>query len=384
MVSDALLQMGYRWLDRGLVPDFVLRRVIRALLRQRLREIDQGSFEANHARKMKWIEDVRARVQIAELTEKANEQHYEVPTKFILTTLGPYAKYSSCLYPTGKETLAEAEVLMLESYCQKAQLKDGQDVLDLGCGWGSLSLFLAQKYPNSRITGLSNSTTQKVHIDATAKARGLTNLEIITADVNTHDFAGSKYFDRILSIEARFLILSLYLHRLTAIQMFEHMKNYQILMAKVASWLRPTVKGKTVESDEALVFIHIFCHRTMPYHFEEDDGWMAQNFFSGGTMPSHDTLLYFQSDLTLVRSWYLPGTHYSRSLEDWLKLQDMNAKEGLKELREDALANGRTEADAVAMFHRFRVFYMACSELFNMDKGQQWGVGHYLFKKPAV
>ncbi|KAJ7497735.1 S-adenosyl-L-methionine-dependent methyltransferase [Mycena latifolia] len=364
MVSDALLQIGYRWLDRGLVPDFILRRVIRALLRQRLHEIDQGSFEANHAAKMKWIEDVRARVQIAELTEKANEQHYEVPTEFILSTLGPYAKYSSCLYPTGKETLAEAEILMLESYCQKAQLKDGQDVLDLGCGWGSLSLFLAQKYPKSRITGLSNSSTQKAHIDATAKARGLTNLEIITADVNHYDFAGSKYFDRILSIE-----------------MFEHMKNFQVLLAKVSSWLRPTVKqDKALDSGEALLFIHIFCHSTTPYHFIEDDGWMAQNFFSGGTMMSHDLLLYFQSDLTLVRSWYIPGTHYSRSLEDWIKLQDKNAKAGLKVLREDAAAKGRSMEEATATFHRFRVFYMACSELFNMDKGQQWGVGHYLFR----
>ncbi|KAJ7451795.1 S-adenosyl-L-methionine-dependent methyltransferase [Mycena galericulata] len=364
MVSDTLLQIGYRWLDRGLVPDFVLRRVIRALLRQRLREIDHGTFEANHAAKMKWIEDVRARVQIAELTEKANEQHYEVSTQFILSTLGPYAKYSSCLYPTGKETLAEAEILMLESYCQKAQLQDGQEVLDLGCGWGSLSLYLAQKYPKSKIIGLSNSSTQKIHIDSTAKARGLTNLEIITADVNTFDFAGSKHFDRILSIE-----------------MFEHMKNYQVLLAKVSTWLRPTVKQETsVDADGPLLFIHIFCHRTIPYHFEEDDGWMAQNFFSGGTMASHDTLLYFQSDLTLVRSWYIPGTHYSRTLEDWLKVQDSNAKAGLKELKEDAAGKGRTTEDAIATFHRFRVFYMACSELFNMDGGQQWGVGHYLFK----
>ncbi|KAJ6625751.1 S-adenosyl-L-methionine-dependent methyltransferase [Mycena sp. CBHHK59/15] len=361
MVSDALLEVGYRWLDRGLIPDFILRRVIRALLRQRLREIDQGSLEANHAAKMKWIEDVRSRVHIAELTEKANEQHYEVSTKFILSTLGPCAKYSSCFYPTGKETLAEAEVLMLESYCKKAQMKDGQDVLDLGCGWGSLSLFLAQKYPKSRITGLSNSTTQKAHIDATAKSRGLTNLEIITADVNAHDFAGSKYFDRILSIE-----------------MFEHMKNYEVLLAKVSTWLRP--REKAVDVDEALLFVHIFCHRTTPYHFEVDDGWMAQNFFSGGTMPSHDLLLYFQSDLTLVRSWYIPGTHYSRTLEDWLKLQGSNSKAELKELREDAKLKGRTAAEGTATFHKFRVFYMACSELFNMDRGQQWGVGHYLFK----
>ncbi|KAJ7212259.1 S-adenosyl-L-methionine-dependent methyltransferase [Mycena pura] len=366
MVSDALLQIGYRWLDRGLVPDFVIRLAIRALLRQRLREINHGSFEVNFAAKMKWIEDVRARVQIAELTEKANEQHYEVPTKFILSTLGPFAKYSSSLYPTGKETLAEAEVLMLESYCEKAQLKDGQDVLDLGCGWGSVSLYLAQKFPKSRIIGLSNSSTQKAYIDSTAKTRGLTNVEIITADVNTFDFAGSKYFDRIISIE-----------------MFEHMKNYQALLAKISTWLRPTIEKKTVDTDEALLFIHIFCHRTTPYHFEDDDGWMAQNFFSGGTMLSHDLLLYFQSDLTLVRSWYIPGTHYSRTCEDWLKLQDSNAKVGLKELREDAAVKGRSEADATATFHRFRVFYMACSELFNMDKGQQWGVGHYLFKRPA-
>ncbi|KAJ7646866.1 S-adenosyl-L-methionine-dependent methyltransferase [Roridomyces roridus] len=362
MISDSLLKIGYRWLDRGLVPDFIIRRVIRALLRERLREIDHGSYETNHAAKMKWIEDVRARAQIAEVPEKANEQHYEVPTAFILSTLGPYAKYSSCLYPTGKETIAEAEICMLESYCEKAQLQDGQDVLDLGCGWGSLSLFLAKKYPNSRIVGLSNSSTQKAHIDATAQASGFTNLEIITADVNTFDFAGSRHFDRILSIE-----------------MFEHMKNYERLLAKVSTWLRP-VSPNEKSGAESLLFIHIFCHSTIPYHFVEDDGWMAQNFFSGGTMASHDTFTYFQTDLTLIQSWYIPGTHYSRSLEDWLKLQDRNAKVGLEDLKRDAAEHGRTPEDAVATFNKFRVFYMACSELFRMDGGQQWGVGHYLFR----
>ncbi|KAF7305739.1 S-adenosyl-L-methionine-dependent methyltransferase [Mycena chlorophos] len=348
MVSEALLQIGYRWLDRGLVPDFIIRRVIRALLRQRLREIEHGSFEANYAAKMKWIEDVRVRENIAELTEKANEQHYEVPTKFILTTLGPRPS-------------TRREVLMLESYCEKAQLKDGQDVLDLGCGWGSVSLFLAKKYPNSRIVGLSNSTTQKAHIDAMAKERGYTNLEIITANVNTFDFAGSRDFDRIISIE-----------------MLEHMKNFQVLLAKISTWLRPK---KAAEDEDSLLFIHIFCHSTTPYHFEQEDGWMAQNFFSGGTMMSHDLLTYFQQDVTLLRSWYVSGTHYSRTLEDWIKLQDRNAKVGLKELQADAKANGRTPEDALATFHRFRVFYMACSELFNYDGGQQWGVGHYLFKR---
>ncbi|KAG5638322.1 hypothetical protein H0H81_000740 [Sphagnurus paluster] len=263
MALQSFLNVGYDLLDKGLVPDFIIRRVIRALLRQRLREIDNGSFEANHVAKMRWIEQVRARERIADVPEKANEQHYEVPTKFILSTLGPFGKYSSCLYPTGRETLAEAETFMLESYCEKAQLRDGLDILDLGCGWGSLSLFLAQKYPNSRITGISNSATQKAHIDATAKERGLTNVFIITADINVFNFNGEKLFDRIISIE-----------------MFEHMKNYQILFQKVSTWLRPR-SALIDKTDEALLFIHVFCHRTTPYHFEEDDGWMAQNFFSG-------------------------------------------------------------------------------------------------------
>ncbi|KAF5375371.1 hypothetical protein D9615_007920 [Tricholomella constricta] len=303
------MHASYQLLDKGLVPDFIVRRVIRALLRQRLREIDRGSFEANHAAKMRWIEELRARDAIAEVPEKANEQHYQVPTKFIISTLGPYAKYSSCLYPTGKETLAEAESLMLESYCEKAQLRDNQEILDLGCGWGSLSLFLAQKYPNARITGLSNSATQKAHIDAVAKLRGLTNIVIITADINTFNFGSGEYFDRIISIE-----------------MFEHMKNYQVLFQKVSTWLRPNL-SPAARADDALLFIQVFCHRSMPYHFEEGDGWMAQNFFSGGTMPSHDLFTYFQSDLTLIRSWYINGMHYSRTLEDWLKLQDKNGKD---------------------------------------------------------
>ncbi|KAK0213110.1 S-adenosyl-L-methionine-dependent methyltransferase [Desarmillaria ectypa] len=357
---NAVLDIGYDLLDKGWIPDFILRRVIRALCRQRLREIDLGSFEANHAAKMKWIEDVRARTTIADVPEKANEQHYEVSTKFILSTLGPCGKYSSCLYPTGRETLEEAEILMFESYCEKAKLRDGLEILDLGCGWGSLSLFLAKKYPNAKITGLSNSATQKAHIDATAKERGFTNVEIITADVNTFDFPGSKHFDRILSIE-----------------MFEHMKNYEVLLKKVSSWLRPSDDN---HPDEALLFVHIFCHRITPYHFEEGDGWMARNFFSGGTMPSHDLLLFFQSDLTLIRSWYLSGTNYSRTLEDWLKLQDKNATACLKKLQEDAISKGNDPIEGVKAFYRFRVFYMACSELFNMDNGQQWGVGHYLFK----
>ncbi|PCH36126.1 S-adenosyl-L-methionine-dependent methyltransferase [Wolfiporia cocos MD-104 SS10] len=358
MIPEPFLRVGYALLDKGLLPDFILRLAIRALCRQRLHEIDLCSFEANHAAKMEWIEQVRARSVIADFTEKANEQHYEVPTEFMLSCLGPYAKYSCCLYPTGRETLEEAEILMFEMYCEKAKLKNGQNVLDLGCGWGSLTLYLAERYPKSRITGLSNSGTQRAHILSSAAKRGLTNVEVITADINDFDFTDSKSFDRILSIE-----------------MFEHMKNYKLLMAKVASWLRPDA--------DSLFFVHIFCHRTTPYHFEEGDGWMARNFFSGGTMPSHDLFLYFQDDLTLLRSDFLSGRHYAQTCEDWLRRQDANAKQGIAELERDAVSKGLGAEEGRKMFYRFRVFYLACAELFAMNGGQEWGVGHYVFKRKA-
>ncbi|KAF9257547.1 S-adenosyl-L-methionine-dependent methyltransferase [Marasmius fiardii PR-910] len=354
MISDSLFELGYRLLDRGQIPDFILKLAIRAVLRQRLREIDHGSLEANHAAKMDWIAGVKARMSIADVPDKANEQHYEISTDFILSTLGPNAKYSSGLYPTGQESLGEAEILMLENYCEKAHLENGLDILDLGCGWGSLSLFLAQKYPNSRIVGLSNSTTQKVYIEKTAISRGVTNLEIITADINTHKFDESRRFDRIVSTG-----------------MFEHMKNYQILFKKMSTWLK---------SHESLVFISVFCHISTPYHFEEGGGWMAENFFSGGTMPSFDLFTYFQDDLTLIKSWYLSGINYSRTAEDWLKTQDQNKQAGLEELRNYAIKRGSDPIEAEKIFYRFRVFYMACSELFRMNEGQEWGVGHYLFR----
>ncbi|KZT40542.1 S-adenosyl-L-methionine-dependent methyltransferase [Sistotremastrum suecicum HHB10207 ss-3] len=355
------MDIAYSLLDKGLVPDFLLRRAIRALLAKRLREINQGSFEANHRAKMQFIEDIRSRKSIAEATDKANEQHYEVSTNFIMSCLGPYAKYSSCLYPTGRESLAEAEVHMFEDYCTKAQLVDGLDILDLGCGWGSLSLYLAQKYPNSRITSLSNSATQKLYIDAKAKERSLSNVEVITGDVNIYDFAGQKDFDRILSIE-----------------MFEHMKNYEALFRKISTWLRP---DSPASRHQSLLFVHIFCHKDTPYHFEEGDGWMAQTFFSGGTMPSHDLFLYFQNDVVLLNSWYINGTHYAHTLEDWLKKQDKLKKDGLLDLENDAEAKGVGKQEGTKAFYRFRVFYQACAELFAMNDGQEWGVGHYLFKR---
>ncbi|KIM83311.1 hypothetical protein PILCRDRAFT_7253 [Piloderma croceum F 1598] len=368
-LTDSVLNLAYSLLDNGLIPDFLLRPIARFLSRQRLRQIDKRSFEANHAAKIEFIHHLRTRADIAICTKEANQQHYQIPTKFILSCLGPHAKYSACLYPTGKETLAQAELLMLESYCHKAKLGGGLDVLDLGCGWGSLALYLAQKYPTSRITALSNSSSQKTYIENKATERGLTNLEVITADVNTFDFEGKKYFDRILSIE-----------------MFEHMKNYEALLCKISSWLRPhpppnpnpnspNTPNSTPDSPKAM-----FVHRDKPYHFEEDGGWMGRTFFSGGTMPSHDLLLYFQKDLTHLQSWYLNGKHYTRTLEDWLARQDMNAREGMGELVRAYAQGEQGGGEGRKVFYRFRVFYIACSEFFGLNGGEEWGIGHYLFK----
>lgn len=312
---------------------------------QRIRSLSSGTYSQDIEKKIEYIDSLKTN-EIAIETEKANKQHYEVDTDFMLSCLGKRAKYSCCLYPTGKETLDQAEEAMLDSYCTKAKLQDGQDVLDLGCGWGSLSLYLAERYPNSRIKSLSNSKTQKIYIDTTAKARGLKNLEVFTGDVKLYDFADIK-FDRILSIE-----------------MFEHMKNYSLLFSKVSSWLKSSPRENP--SDPSLLFIHIFCHKTTPYHFEESDGWMAQNFFSGGTMPSHDLFLHFQQKVVLEKIWWLNGNHYARTCEDWLKKQDKGNQGGksVAGLREDAKKKGVDEAEGEKTFYRFRVFYLACAEFF--------------------
>ena len=349
--------LAYGLLDRGVIPDPVLRRVIRYLNQDRLRSLvhPHQDYGRHIADKLHYVDSLKQQ-KIAIETDKANEQHYEVDTGFMLSCLGKRAKYSCCLYDKGTESLDQAEVAMLESYCQKAQLTDGQHVLDLGCGWGSLSLFLAEKYPNSRIHALSNSKTQKAYIDSVAATKGFDNLQVFTGDVNTFEFDHDK-FDRILSIE-----------------MFEHMKNYSHLFRKVSAWLKPTT---------GLLFIHIFCHRTTPYHFEQSDGWMAQHFFSGGTMPSHDLFLHFQQHVKLEQIWWLNGSHYAKTCEDWLRKQDsLNVKgKSIQLLRKDAANKGKPELEGEKTFYRFRVFYLACAEFFNTNGGNEWGVGHYLFSK---
>lgn len=327
------------------LPDGLIRIGIRKLLRQRLRQVAAADTEESLNA---FIAELKA-LPIAEATDKANEQHYELPPAYFERVLGPRLKYSSGYWTEGAQTLASSEAEMLRLTCARAQLQDGQRILELGCGWGSLTLWMAEHYPQARILAVSNSNGQRQFIMAKAAERGLSNVEVVTADMNT--FAPDAVFDRIVSVE-----------------MFEHMKNYQELMARVASWLQP--QGK--------LFVHIFTHRLYAYHFIDsgaEDDWMARFFFTGGTMPSDDLLLHFQEHLHIEGHWRVNGTHYSRTLEAWLALQDSKEKEILPVFIETY----GSEAAARLWLQRWRIFYLACSELFRFRGGNEWMVSHYLF-----
>jgi cyclopropane-fatty-acyl-phospholipid synthase len=333
---------------RGLLPDWLVRVGIRRLLRDRLREQDRGSREAQARAHADFVEELK-RSPIAINAEAANEQHYEVPTAFYQLCLGKHLKYSSGLWSQGVTTLDGAEEAMLRLTCERAGIADGQRILELGCGWGSLSMWMAKQYPSARITGVSNSATQRAFIETECARRGLTNLAIITCDMNRFDTP--HRFDRVVSVE-----------------MFEHMKNYQLLMANIARWLNP----------QGQLFIHVFSHRQYCYHFVARDAsdWMARYFFTGGLMPSDDLLPSFQRELTLAQRWRVSGRHYAQTAEAWLSNLDQHADRALP-----LLAATYGEDQAQRWFSYWRVFFMACAELWNFRGGEEWQVSHYLFRK---
>ncbi|GET40859.1 SAM-dependent methyltransferase [Microseira wollei] len=336
--------IGLEKIERGEVSDRAIRNIIRYGLAKILAEKDKDDVSTQCNKLLEFVGSLKES-PIAVNTADANQQHYEVPAEFFQLVLGKRLKYSACYWPEGVSSLDEAEEAMLQLICDRAQIADGQEILDLGCGWGSLSLYLAEKYPNSKITGLSNSSTQKEFIDSQKDLHGLKNLNIITGDISQFDTSAT--FDRIVSIE-----------------MFEHIRNYEQLLAKVASWIKP----------DGLLFVHIFTHLKYAYYFENN--WTAEYFFTGGIMPSDNLLLYFAKDIWIKNHWRVSGVHYQKTSDAWLENQDQNRGKIL-----DLFSKTYSTEKALKMFVMWRLFFMTCSESFGYKSGQEWMVSHYLFEK---
>jgi len=335
-------------LEKDLLPDFIIRYGIKRLLAQRLRDEDKGNPEAQQEHFMELVEELK-NTPIAINTADANAQHYELPADFFQLVLGKHLKYSSGYWKVGVNSIDTSEKDMLEITCGRAELKDGQNILELGCGWGSLSLFMAEKYPNSKITSVSNSHSQKIFIAGQAQKRNIKNLTIITADMNV--FQISEKFDRVVSVE-----------------MFEHMRNYELLMNKVANFLNPGGK----------LFVHIFTHKDYTYKFEVQDesDWMSKYFFTGGIMPSDHLLLYFQKELKIEQHWRVSGVHYEKTSNAWLKNTDSNKTKIL-----GIMERVYGKKDALKWWSYWRIFFMSCAELWGYKGGKEWMVSHYLFQK---
>ena len=334
--------------EKKLIPDFIIRQGIRNLLKKRIQSLVSNNSEKNIQNKIQFIEEMNLS-SIAVLPELANEQHYEIPEEFYKYSLGKHKKYSSCYWNEKTKNLDEAELLSLKLTSQHAQLINGLNILELGCGWGSLTLWMAKQYPKSKITAVSNSSSQRLHILEQAKKRKLKNISVITEDMNT--FNPKVKYDRVVSVE-----------------MIEHMRNHKKLFQKIASWLK----------QDGLFFMHIFVHKSQPYLFEvqESDDWMSQYFFSGGMMPSEDLPLFFQNDLKIIDQWSWSGVHYEKTANAWLKNIDLN-KNKVMPVLEDIYG----EKDSKKWFQRWRIFFMSCAELWGYENGKEWKVAHYLFKK---
>lgn len=330
--------------ERGWLPDAAIRAGIRHLLRRRLK---RESAQADGAARL--LEQLRTS-PVALVPELANRQHYEVPASFFTLVLGPWLKYSCCLWEEATSDLAHAEEAMLALTAARARLEDGQDVLDLGCGWGSFTLWAASRYPHSRFLAVSNSTTQRAFITARAAALGLVNVRVETADANDFEPPAGA-FDRVISVE-----------------MFEHVRNYPELLRRIAVALRP--RGE--------LFVHIFCHRTLAYPFDVRDSsdWMARHFFSGGLMPSFDLLTHFQDHLVLAERWVVNGQHYARTLKAWLARLDAQ-----RPAVRAALLDAYKATEVDLWVQRWRMFFLACAECFAYGGGREWHVGHYRFTR---
>lgn len=336
------MEFVQKLIEEGKLPDAALRALIRLLLKKRLYSLKRGSsVEA-------FVEEIK-KAPLAVAVDAANEQHYEVPFEFYERCLGKRMKYSSCYWPTGVLSLDEAEEQMLELTCKHADLKDGQDILELGCGWGSLTLWMAEKYPRSAIIAISNSGSQREYIESQLRQRGIKNVQVLTCDMN--EFQVSAEFDRIVSVE-----------------MFEHMRNYEELLKRISGWLKP----------DGRLFVHIFTHHKFAYLFETDGAanWMGRYFFTGGMMPSHDLLSRFSSHLKVEKDWVLTGKHYQKTAEAWLQNLE-KYKMQLFPVLERIYGSG----NQMLWFMRWKLFFMACAELFGFKDGQEWQVSHYLLRK---
>jgi cyclopropane-fatty-acyl-phospholipid synthase len=339
--------------ERGKLPDALIRFGIRQRHRATLRQEHARDAQLLQERKSALLRHM-AQSPIALATRAANEQHYEVPPEFFKLVLGPRLKYSSCIWPDGgriarphPDGLARAEEDMLEETCRRAGVRNGMRVLDLGCGWGSLSLWIAEKYPACSVLAVSNSEAQIAHVDAAARDRGLPNIEARRADMN--DFEPQGVFDRITSVE-----------------MFEHMRNWKRLLGRIHGWLAP----------DGALFVHVFAHARAAYVFREGPSdWMGRTFFSGGMMPSDDLMLHCMDGFDLAGHWVVNGRHYRATLEAWLARLDERREEVLR-----LFASGSGEIEPERRLQRWRIFFMACAELFGAGGGNEWFVSHYLLR----
>lgn len=341
-------QLITTWIEHGSAPNWFIELMIRALCWQRLRTERSQSAEGQGHKLAELIERLD-RSALAAVPEKANEQHYEVPSEFYVEVLGKNLKYSSCYFATPMTSLDAAEDAMLQITVERAQITNGDSILELGCGWGSLTLWMAKQFPNSTITALSNSSTQRAFIMERARERGLTNITVLTADIN--DFVIDIQFDRIVSVE-----------------MFEHLRNYRELFKRIYTWLKPS----------GTMFVHIFCHNRYAYLYEAQGvgDWMSRHFFSGGTMPSEYLFSHFNQHLCIERQWRVGGEHYERTARAWLKNLESKREKLLPVLeRIYGGGNGRR------WFMRWKLFFVACAVLFGYRKGNEWLVGHYLFRR---